>query len=502
MSPHLQLAGRSLLWGILFGLAYSQAPLYTSNQNQYFLHGLAKAGVGFLAEDWLANTADPTPLFSGLVTLTARLLHPAAFYGHFMLLAALYFLCLRRLAGRLFDLGATPGAETAFAGLMFVSHSALLRVILGRGIGGEWEYLFDGGVAGQRLLGDVLQPSAFGVFLLVSVQQHLENRRAWAAAAAALAATVHPTYLLPAGLLTAAYLLDEFLRRRQLAAPLRLGGLALGLVLPMLIYLGRTFLPASAEAQRILVEFRLPAHAVPSVWLNLTTVVKLAWIGLALYVLRRTRLAGVMAVALGTGLGLTLIQIATRSDALALAFPWRVSTVLVPLATAVLAAAAARWIARRIQGPALRVTVTLLVGLTVASGMLATWAQSVQRAAAAERPVLEYVKSSNLPGQVYLIPPRLQDFRLFTGSAAFADFKSIPYRGEQVLDWYQRIRLLDFFYRDVVAEIDCELLDEFEGTYGVTHVIVDPDQRQLTCPGLRRVYDDGQYSVFRLERED
>lgn len=35
-----------LLWGIVFALAYAQSPLYTSNQNQYFLHGLAQAGYG------------------------------------------------------------------------------------------------------------------------------------------------------------------------------------------------------------------------------------------------------------------------------------------------------------------------------------------------------------------------------------------------------------------------------------------------------------------------
>jgi hypothetical protein len=69
-----------LLGAALFSAAYCQAPLYYSNQNQYFLHGLADAGVGLLNEDWLATTADPTPLFSALVSATARFLHPWAFH--------------------------------------------------------------------------------------------------------------------------------------------------------------------------------------------------------------------------------------------------------------------------------------------------------------------------------------------------------------------------------------------------------------------------------------
>jgi hypothetical protein len=43
-------------WAILFGLIYAQSPLYTSNQNTYFLHGMAQAGFGQLSRDWTART--------------------------------------------------------------------------------------------------------------------------------------------------------------------------------------------------------------------------------------------------------------------------------------------------------------------------------------------------------------------------------------------------------------------------------------------------------------
>src|SRR3989442_5843934 len=79
-----------LLAAALFAAAYTQAPLYYSNQNQYFLHGLARAGEGELRHDWLANTRDPTPLFSTLVELTARSLHPWIFHVYYALLLGGY----------------------------------------------------------------------------------------------------------------------------------------------------------------------------------------------------------------------------------------------------------------------------------------------------------------------------------------------------------------------------------------------------------------------------
>src|SRR5262245_26225991 len=73
-----------------FALAVGQAPLYYSNQNQYFLHGLARAGVGLLRDDWLAQTRDPAPLFSGLVAATARVLPPWAFHVEYALVQGAY----------------------------------------------------------------------------------------------------------------------------------------------------------------------------------------------------------------------------------------------------------------------------------------------------------------------------------------------------------------------------------------------------------------------------
>ena len=113
-------AGLILLVGLLFALTYTQSPLFTSNQNQYFLHGMAKAGFGYLNQDWLANTLDPTPLFSALVYLTYRFTHqPILFYLFYAGLLGLYLFCLVGITDILFDLRKSRARLALFVAWFF-----------------------------------------------------------------------------------------------------------------------------------------------------------------------------------------------------------------------------------------------------------------------------------------------------------------------------------------------------------------------------------------------
>ena len=496
---HLRSALEFVAWGVLLGLAHGQAPLYTSNQNQYFLHGLAQAGHGLLAEDWLANTTDPTPVFTWLVIVTIRFLPQAAYYLYYFLLFGVYFYSLRHIADRLFDVDRSRTTRWIFIALIFVSHSAALHALLGRGIGGDWTYLFDGGLAGQRLLGTVLQPSSFGVFLLLSVQQFLKGRPYRAVLAAAVAATFHPTYLLSAAVLTLAYVVLELRTHKSYRQSLQIGGLALVLVLPVLAYSVDSFLPTAADAREILVHFRLPAHAVVSQWFGPAALATVALIGLALIVTRGTRLFALMLISIAVGATLTLIQVVSGSDALALLFPWRLSVYLVPLSMAALAGWFAVWLIKnageRIGRIAPAVSM-ILVGLAIASGLLWMAVQSLQRGIAPERALYAYVQTERSSEQLYAVPSKLQNFRLATGAPILADFKSIPYRRGEVINWHDRVRLLQWFYRD---QIDCGLMENFIGEYGVTHIVLGPEQLGQRCPEMQERYFDGVYAVYALE---
>lgn len=495
----------SLLAALAFGLAYSQAPLYTSNQNQYFLHGAARAGLGFLHQDWLANTADPTPVFSGIVEWTFRLLPPAAFHIEYLALLAVYLAAAWLIADSAWPLRGSRLRPLIFLALLTLLHSAALRQVQGQLLGAAWEHQWDGGLAGQRVLGSVLQPSVFGVFLLLSLALFVRGRPAWACALAALAACVHPTYLLSAALLVLAYGALEWRRTRRLLAGVRIGLLALLIVLPILVYILVFLRPTSpdllAEAQRILVEERIPHHALPRLWLDASSMAQLALFAVAVLLARRASISRVLAlVGMGSAL-LTAVQLATGSDMLALLFPWRVSAVLIPASTALLAGWAANRLTpvverhgARAQRVAGLLSMTVIV-LLAAAGVLAFVLLRSQQAADPAGGVMTYVKAHAAPGEVYLVPARLQEFRLATGAPIVVDFKSIPYRDVDVLEWHERLRLVDFVYREEPRDVNCALLDEAAQRYSVTHVVLDEDLLDLDCPQLRFVYADDRFAL-------
>src|SRR5205807_953301 len=107
-------------------------------------------------------------------------------------------------------------------------------------------------------------------------------------------------------------------------------------------YVLLNFAPTSPEAfataQDLLVNVRIPHHSWPRLWLDEIALAQLAWVVLALALAWRTRLFAVLAVPLLLATLLTLAQAATGNHTLALLFPWRVSAVLVPVATAVVLA--------------------------------------------------------------------------------------------------------------------------------------------------------------------
>jgi hypothetical protein len=528
---------RRIAW-FLFGsaiaaAAYCQAPLYYSNQNQYMLHGLAEGGVGLLSEDWLANTRDPTPLFTALVAGTVRFLHPWAFYTYYALLIGVY---AAALVGVFVALAGDKacGRWAVFAALALAAHAALFRWLSYRWLGFDYPWFLQGGLAGQYVLGAVFQPSAFGVLLVAAVALFATGRPFAAASCVAVAATIHPTYLLPGAMLTLGFMAALYREGRTRTA-LGVGGLALALVLPVTVFALIRFAPTSAdayaEAQSVLVHFRIPHHSLPGRWFDPIAAVQIAWMLLAAILVRKTPLFLVLAVPIVLTAVLTLAQIAAGSDSLALLFPWRVSAVLMPVSTAViltrLATVPVPWLDKR---PA-RVAAWSAVGLFAAAGVaLMATHQGFQQTGGEERPVLAFVSDAKKPGDVYFVPVSVPDltktprgslssdfkplpdkkvdisvipvefmgFRLQTGAPLYVDFKSVPYLDAEVLEWRDRVR----FAQDVQGKLKAKQTAEAIAALrdrGVTH-LVWPAGFDLRGSGVEMLYEDAYYRVYRIGR--
>ncbi|MDR7519782.1 MAG: DUF6798 domain-containing protein [Armatimonadota bacterium] len=495
-----------LLLAILFGVAYPQFPLYHDTQNQYFFHGLVRAGMGLLRLDWLAGTTDVWPVFSALVTLTYRYLDVRMFYGYFFVLLAVYAYAMWGIVTSVWvGLRAWPKTVVFFA-LLAALHSPWVGELSTAAVGFSVGAQLTSGVALQELLGRMLQPSTFGAFLLVSVLAFLRGKPLPALVWAALAATIHPTYILTAAVLILSYLAVLWRRGRRFHALVRLSLWALLLLLPVLTYVAVAFRPTSADlvaqAQAILVHYRFPHHAYPARWWGPMVYVKLAVVMVALGLVRRSALFIILLALSAGAAGLTVLQVLSGSDRLALLFPWRLSVVLMPLATALTAAGLASWgvdwLTRRFPGTvrlAAGCGVLLLVALT-AVGVRETWRRFTPGHPDHRAALFEHVRETKSPGALYLIPPYWDNFRLATGAPAFIDWDFIPYDDWAVLEWYRRFRLADAFYKATGGE-RCRILRDLAARERITDVALR-GQSLEACGPWRLVFHAGDHRLYRL----
>jgi hypothetical protein len=532
-----------LLVAATFAAAYGQAALYYSNQNQYFLHGFALADVGLLPEDWLAGTLDPTPLFSQLTARTMTYLDPWVFHLYHALLVGIYaaamldlFVVLSRRASR----------WPVFALLFVFIHSAALRWmsyhwIWPQAFRLDYPWYFQAGVASHYLLGGMFQPSVFGVLLLAGLSLFLRDRLVLSSLCIAGAATMHNTYLLPGAMLTAGFLTQLGLERRYRAG-LMVGLPTLALVLPTVIHSLQTFAPTSAEqfarAQDILANDRIPHHCRVDRWLDVVAVLQIVWVLIGLMLVWQTRLFAVLAVCVALSSLLTVAQVMTQSDLLALLFPWRISAVLVPVATTIVLSrlvgawpdssrATDRWPLAAFLG---------LLALAAAGIGISVGRQAFQ-SPVDDLPLMNFVREHKKPGDVYLLPVKvpsrqkvsadrirsissdfkppvdkqkdarlipldLQQFRLHAEAPILVDFKSIPYKDVEVIEWYDRLLFADEV-QELLKKGEVRKALRRLRERGVTHVVQPAEQKELIDPGLRLIYptagnEDPRYRLYEL----
>ncbi len=502
-------------FAVLFAVAHTQSPLYYSNQNQYVLHGAASAGVGDLSSDWLANTTDPTPVFSAFVAFSLAHVGEWPFHVVFFLALMAYFLSAWRLVKP--SLRAGP----VFAALFTLLHAGILRWASDRLLGADYPWFLHCGLASQYILGPGLQPSVVGVALLASAAAYRDERPLLAVGLAAGANLIHSTYLLPAALLIAGYLVGEATRGKW--KTVALGALlAIGLVSPVVVHILTVFVPDPTcfdEAQRVLSEVRIPHHTRPGRWFDWVAGLQVLWMLAGLLALRGTRLFLPLGVTMTLAAFGTVAVFITANPTLSLMFPWRITAVLVPVATAVLVAKLAErlpWF----DWPLARG----LLGVAVVGAVLVQSFHLGYREPEGEDAALAFVADHRKPGEVYLVPARfpkpttargvysntftkppdpsavvyfeMARFRLRTGAALHVDFKAIPYKDSEVMEWHRRVSRCAAWFAD--ADWDRRGVVEEIVREGVTHVVA-PTAMGLKSSRLEAIpLDRGAYTVYRV----
>ena len=131
-------------------------------------------------------------------------------------------------------------------------------------------------------------------------------------------------------------------------------------------------------------------------------------------------------------------------------------------------------------------TVLLFIGVTRFQ------IETARRQADTARPMFEYVFQHKSLNEVYLVPVKMEDFRLAAAAPIYVDYKSIPYRDVDVQEWYRRFKLANLFFQREKCDVLPQVYQE-----GVTHVII-PSGFTTQCPGLLKIYEDQNYILYML----
>jgi hypothetical protein len=479
---------------VLFAAAFSTFPLYYSNQNTKFLHGLAQAFPDRLGADWTAGTVDGLPVFSSFVFLVTR-------FGDPLLFHATEFVLLGCFVGALLAIGVRTSPSSGSL-LWFQTSLAAMIAIIAKKEG-------FGGVAGQDLIGGYLQPSEFGILFIVALALALYGRRTSAVLAAAAPAALLPAYMPIAAIIVAAIAADGWRDHRALPLPLVSVVVFAFLIVPevdLALRFGPTDPNLFEKATRVIAIERIPLHSIPSVWFDATAGVKvlLAVVALGLAppgVLRYT-LGGLFTYAVGG----TLLVIATKYSGLMILAPWRASVIIVPVSIVLLVAHLLDWTMSQIgsrKACTVLITALLLVAIySAAQGLRARHHISTRPA-----DYVLFVLEHHEPTDIYLTDPSDETFRLAAMTAQFISWKTHPYLDREVLEWRHRIDLARAVFADTgdkppLHGINCRALRSLLNAYPVTHVLLDsgPVGQKSTCPFLRPWFVGQRAWILRVNR--
>ncbi len=153
---------------------------------------------------------------------------------------------------------------------------------------------------------------------------------------------------------------------------------------------------------------------------------------------------------------------------------------------------------RGIGAQRLLVAVSGLAVLVAVLGGLAVMKRDFERMAKDHTmPMMRSVARTKTRGDVFVVPIDLEMFRIRSGAPIFIDWKSVPLKDTDVLEWYKRAGMAETFYR-LRGEEACRVLSSITREYAITHVVVEGHEAPSGC--LAKLYDDGNCGVYRIVR--
>lgn len=496
---------------LIFSIIYFQNPLYVSNQHTKFLQGLSSAGYGYLKYDWLANTLDPLPIFSFIVFVTYRFFHEYLFYFYYMILLGVF---LFSIFGLLFEFNILKKTKISVF-IFFVSFVFLHSVFLDKYSTNLFDFSLSklvvlDGVAGQYLLGKrMLQPCMFGVFIFLSIFLFFKKKHYLSILFLVLASVFHSAYFYSSAILTLSYMIIIAIEKKYIKS-LLLGLFALLLITPILIYTYYVFKPETLETSKqafdILVNYRIPYHSIPAKWININVFIKIIFITIAIYIVRKTKLFIILICLFIPSVLFTIIQMFVNVDIIGFLAPWRVSVLLVPLSSSIILAYLIKKYLnnkKSLKNYSIKRLIyifSFILYLTFSYGLVDIIVNKRFYLNNDHGELLNYVKNNSLKNDVFLVPTDFVSFRLDTGVPIVITEKSHPYKDTEVLAWHKRVTDVNNFYNENTDKTTREkILKSMISQYGITHVLITQKDNNYFSIKMNKIFSDNDYNLFKID---
>ena len=500
---------------VVFMLALPFRDVYTVNQQHYFMHGLASAGYGYLANDWYVSTPDPYPLYSLLVSFTYTYLSMDLFYVYHAVCLGLFAFCLTGIVQRGLEQEFSIYRAVLMLTAIIIVFSVATSIDVSRVFGLDIRRVIRmwHGMADQYLVRRNFEPATIGVLLLVTAWLYLRGNRYLGCVIGGVAVSVDPVYLPHFGLLA----ISGMILTKQSGATIRqLGFFALVVflcALPAAIHVIGNFLNsdpvASQEATRIFVRIRAPHHHQIAEWFTPYSVFQLV-LGFVVLILSRKKPFFIIFAPLFAALTIILVvQGIAQNDRIGMFQPWRLSVMTTPLSLAALIGYAADFVSEHKDGVWRYVRYSAVPACIIVSLI---WAyRGVQyrnhtfrsRVYAKSEPVCTYVRNHASPTDQYILPWHFDghenSFRFRTGVPLYVEWKTVSFYPDSTVEWYRRMSVHSEVYSR--QPLSREFIHRLDSQERLTHIVTNARRRARfdTVDGLRSVYADRHYSIYRVE---
>jgi len=481
-----------ILLSFLFALSIGQVAFFEEN-HVHLLRSLANNSFFKLNEDWLTNEIDHVPFFTFVSTQIIKYFSLVGLNVLHIILSvicsiSIFYICKFNYSNYDFK--------------KVIIYWFLLLVLIFS------EKSFAYGVAGQYVLNPVYQPSTYGVLLISSLALFIYRKENLSVIILILAASIHPTYIIHAFFLICGYLI-YLLIHKEYKICFKISFISLVLISPIVFYLFSNIYISDfqlyAEGQTIMAEIRIPHHAQVYSWFSYKDLQILIVIFFALFLTYNIkRLFIPLSFVVLTTIILTIIQYYTSSNFLGLLFPWRSSVYIVPICSMIILS-----------------RILILVDNKYLKSSPKFYSYSVYFAFIliiffSLNGIFESYKSYKNHKQKYpisssinvhknditriLIPTNLEYIRLNTGLPIFVDWKTVPYKNDALIKWYERIKLANSFYDSTELENQKLLFERIYKEEKISHLLVKDNNKNILLKNCEYLFKDHGYLFYDLSR--